>query len=167
MKYLVIMLLSGVLGCKVLPAQKKGVPACISKINAFSEQHFMGNIPVDENGKPLRSAAFVVYTFYIETKDTYTPAWQLLTTGKDTLTIGATEEISNQTITVGRQKGMAKDFVLQKSTGTHLWKIESGPVEGSVENNNYNSFTLTGTCNGKSFTCPVNGVMPLETPPAP
>lgn len=99
----------------------------IIKTHSYTKKMTAGNIPVDENNRPLTSGVQKIHLVYIETKTDEKPAWDTAWIEGKTY---ATEllKITQDQINIGKIKDGDKDVIVQPQPGNTLWQVMFTPV---------------------------------------
>jgi hypothetical protein len=95
----------------------------IKKIRAYYEEHMPGNIPVGEDGRPLRKYPVVTHLVYVETTPKATIKWTNAWKNGKTFSI-TTTEIKQLPFEVGKKKINEEKIVFNVSKGNKLWQLQ-------------------------------------------
>jgi hypothetical protein len=116
---------------------------------AFFRTFIPGNLPVDDNGNPLRGP-YPVRIIYIETRGPATPQIESVQHGDNmfSASVFAEEKVP---VVVGIGKASGKTVVINPRKGHKLWRIELTPTT-EMRRSASNKITVTGMLSGKKFT---------------
>lgn len=140
----------------------------IKKIYAYYEEHMPGNIPVGEDGRPMKKYPIVVHKIFVEatakTKIDWKNAWK---DGKS-YNVSAIE-ITQLPYNVGKEKISQKEVKINISKENKLWELElaqqtkttSSPLKAKS-----GEIILGGIFNGKKIYKRINKETELYIPPS-
>lgn len=155
MKKLLLILVSSAFlltGC----AQTK---TTIQNTYAFFRIFIPGNLPVDDNGNPLRGT-YPVRIIYIETRGPATPDIESVQHGDNMFdaSVFAEEKVP---VVVGTSKSTGKNVIITPRKGNKLWRVELTPTTEMRRSAN-NNITIMGKLSGKRFTRVISKETELE-----
>ena|SRR6185369_6221572 len=95
----------------------------IKKIYAYYEEHMPGNIPVGEDGKPLKKYPTVIHHVFIETTAKTKIDWK--TAWKDGKSFSITKtEMTSFPVELGKEKSGEKEVRISPVKGNKLWQLQ-------------------------------------------
>ena len=95
----------------------------IKKIYAYYEEHMPGNIPVGEDGKPLKKYPTITHHIFVETTSKTKILWK--TAWKDGKTYSvSTTQITQFPVALGKKKIDEEEVTISPSKGNKLWQLQ-------------------------------------------
>jgi hypothetical protein len=138
----------------------------IKKVHAYYEEHMPGNIPVGEDGQPVKKYPVVVHHIFIETGSKTKIQWK--TAWKDGKSYSvSTIEVTASPVVLGKEKISEKEVVLKPSKGNKLWKLElntQNKMTKSPLKAKAGEIILQGIYNGKKIYKRIEKEIELYTP---
>jgi hypothetical protein len=95
----------------------------IKKVRAYYEERMPGNIPVGEDGKPLRKYPIVTHLIYVETTPKANIKWMNAWKNGRAFSI-TTTQITQLPFEVGKKKLNEEKIELKVSKGNKLWQLQ-------------------------------------------
>jgi hypothetical protein len=130
----------------------------IRKTYAFFQVSFPGNIPVDDNGNPMKGADTLRFV-YIETSGRQAPTISSAQYNNTTYSASVfpAEKVP---VTAGTKKGSDQKIIIKPAAGNSLWRIELTPAGRTKSLQK--SMIIKGAVNGKPFTTTIKKEVELE-----
>jgi hypothetical protein len=130
----------------------------IRKSYAFFQLSFPGNIPVDDNGNPMRGADTLRFV-YMECSGNKAPAISSVQYN-NRMYDAAVFPAGKTPATPGIKKGSNEKVVLKPAAGNSLWRIELTPIERKAAPQK--GMIIKGALNGRPFTSTIKKEIELE-----
>jgi len=95
----------------------------IKKVYAYYEEHMPGNIPVGEDGKPLKKYPTITHHIFVETTSKTKITWK--TAWKDGKTYSiSTTQVTQFPVALGKKKTNEEEITINPSKGNKLWQLQ-------------------------------------------
>ena len=125
----------------------------IKKVYAYYEEHMPGNIPVGEDGKPMKKYPTVIHHLFVETTSKTKIQWK--TAWKDGKSYSVSiKEITEFPVDLGKEKVNEKEVKIKPAKGNKLWQLELTAQEKSTKSPlkiKDEEIILQGVYNGKKI----------------
>jgi hypothetical protein len=125
----------------------------IKKVYAYYEEHMPGNIPVGEDGKPMKKYPTVVHHIFVETTSKTKIDWK--TAWKDGKSYSISKkEITEFPLVVGKKKSDQEEVKINPSKGNKLWELQLTAQEKATKSplkTKRGEIILQGIYNGKKI----------------
>ena len=139
----------------------------IIKTHSYTKKMTAGNIPVDENNRPLTSGVQKIHLVYIETNIDEKPAWDTAWIEGKTYSTQLLK-IAQDQIIIGKLKDGERDVIIQPEPGNILWQLMLTPVQQTqnsyaLSTKDQNDILLRGIWKNKRVLYKVKGQTELAT----
>jgi hypothetical protein len=95
----------------------------IKRVYAYYEEHMPGNIPVGEDGKPMKKYPAITHHLFVETTPKTKIDWK--TAWKDGKSYSiSTTQVTKFPVQLGKKKKDEEEIAINPSKGNKLWQLQ-------------------------------------------